>query len=227
MTWAVTLDADDISDSTTTNKFVTATDKTNWDWLNTKTFTLSSTSDLVNAQAAYDWIKSGKNAILRLATNNREYPFLMDDTSSLIFMRANNIDVTDTTGSASIIDAWTITLYYSGDTVTSIVKGHESTYKSVLLTDLDYATPYTPQYDWSPATKKYVDDHWVPNWWNNWDVLTNVSWTPTWQAPSGWDVMVSSQSWNILTSWMKIWAWTEADYWNLGTYDDNTVYLTI
>ena len=29
-TWAVTLDADDISDSTTTNKFVTASDKTTW-----------------------------------------------------------------------------------------------------------------------------------------------------------------------------------------------------
>ena len=26
----------------------------------------------------------------------------------------------------------------------------------------------------------------VPSWWNNWDVLTNVSGTPTWQAPSGW-----------------------------------------
>jgi hypothetical protein len=39
--------------------------------------------------------------------------------------------------------------------------------------------------------------------------------------------MVSSQSWNILTSWMKIWAWTEADYWNLGTRDSNTLYLTI
>ena len=42
-----------------------------------------------------------------------------------------------------------------------------------------------------------------------------------------WDVQVSTQSWNILTSWMKIWAWTEADYWNLGTYDSNTLYLTI
>jgi hypothetical protein len=29
-TWVVTLDADDISDSTTTNKFVTASDKTTW-----------------------------------------------------------------------------------------------------------------------------------------------------------------------------------------------------
>ena len=31
-TWAVVLDADDISDSTTTNKFVTQTDKDAWDW---------------------------------------------------------------------------------------------------------------------------------------------------------------------------------------------------
>ena len=31
-TWAVILDADDISDSTTTNKFVTATDKSTWSW---------------------------------------------------------------------------------------------------------------------------------------------------------------------------------------------------
>ena len=31
-TWAVVLDADDISDSTTANKFVTQTDKNTWDW---------------------------------------------------------------------------------------------------------------------------------------------------------------------------------------------------
>ena len=31
-TWAVVLDADDISDSSTTNKFVTASDKTAWNW---------------------------------------------------------------------------------------------------------------------------------------------------------------------------------------------------
>lgn len=41
------------------------------------------------------------------------------------------------------------------------------------------------------ANNKTLVDWWavptgVPSWWNNWDVLTNVSWTPTWQAPSGW-----------------------------------------
>jgi hypothetical protein len=39
--------------------------------------------------------------------------------------------------------------------------------------------------------------------------------------------MVSSQSWNILTSWMKIWAWTQANYEALSSYDSNTVYLTV
>jgi hypothetical protein len=42
-----------------------------------------------------------------------------------------------------------------------------------------------------------------------------------------WDVQVSSQSWNILTSWMKIWAWTEANYSSLSSYDSNTLYLTV
>ena len=85
-------------------------------------------------------------------------------------------------------------------------------------------------FDW--ATWKLIKDGgsvptWVPSWWNNGDVLTNVSWTPTWSAPSGWDVVVSSQTGNILQSWMKIWAGLESDYWNLGTYDSNTLYLTV
>lgn len=41
------------------------------------------------------------------------------------------------------------------------------------------------------------------------------------------DVQVSDQANNILTSWMKIWCGEETDYANLGTYDDNTIYLTI
>jgi hypothetical protein len=32
--------------------------------LNTKTFTISSTSDLTNAQAAVDWFLAGKNPII-------------------------------------------------------------------------------------------------------------------------------------------------------------------
>lgn len=62
-------------------------------------------------------------------------------------------------------------------------------------------------------------------------VTYNSSWTVTAVTDnfiSLWgDVMVSSQANNILTSWMKIWAWTQANYQALGSYDTNTVYLTI
>lgn len=65
------------------------------------------------------------------------------------------------------------------------------------------------------------------NSWTTDQVLTKTASWYQWATPSGWDVMVSSQANNILTSWMKIWAWTQANYDNLWTYDWNTVYLTI
>lgn len=69
---------------------------------------------------------------------------------------------------------------------------------------------FTP---WGTATTGYV--------------VTKTANGYEWSAPSGWDVVVSSQTGNILQSWMKIRAWLETDYWNLGTYDSNTLYLTI
>ena len=81
---------------------------------------------------------------------------------------------------------------------------------SAKVTTYDNYKEFTP---WGTATTGYV--------------VTKTASGYEWAAPSGWDVMVSSQSWNILTSWMKIWAWTESDYQNLGSYDQNTVYLTI
>lgn len=81
------------------------------------------------------------------------------------------------------------------------------------LTGSNNVVTYNHFNPWWTATTGYV-------------VTKTASWYE-WQAPSGWDVKVSSQTGNILTSWMKIWAWTEADYWNLGSYDQNTVYLTI
>ena len=76
------------------------------------------------------------------------------------------------------------------------------------------------------VTQYYTE--FVPtNSWSTGNVLTKTAGWYEWAAPSGWDVVVSSQANNILTSWMKIWAWTESDYQNLWTYDSNTVYLTI
>lgn len=84
---------------------------------------------------------------------------------------------------------------------------------------------------WGWDNKTFADwwtiPTWVPAVWSNGQVLTVVSWVAAWANAGWWDVMVSSQTGNILTSWMKIWAWTESDYSNLWTYDSNTVYLTI
>lgn len=85
-------------------------------------------------------------------------------------------------------------------------------------------------FDWT--TGKLIKDGgivptWVPSWWTDGQVLSKVSWNIAWATPSGWDVMVSSQTGNILTSWMKIWAGLESDYQNLGTYDSNCLYLVI
>ena len=77
------------------------------------------------------------------------------------------------------------------------------------------------------------DEYMLPEWFspdnagNTDDVLTKTANGYEWSAPSGWDVVVSSQTGNILQSWMKIWAGLETDYQNLGTYDSQTLYLTV
>lgn len=86
---------------------------------------------------------------------------------------------------------------------------------------------------WGADNETLVDGWAIPTWFNPWGtattgyVVTKTASGYEWKAPSWWDVMVSSQSWNILTSWMKIWAGTQSDYNGLWTYDNNTVYLTI
>ena len=71
-----------------------------------------------------------------------------------------------------------------------------------------------------------------PEWftpWNTWttgNVLTKKAWGYEWAAPSGWDVVVSSDSDNVLTTWAALRAWDETDYGNLSSYDSNTIYFT-
>ena len=104
-----------------------------------------------------------------------------------------------------------------------------------------YSSLPTPVAEWTVIynttdEKLYVaDGQWVPqavwfdpsNAWTTGNVLTKTASGYEWAAASGGDVKVSSQANNILTSWMKIWAWTQANYNSLGSYDNNTVYLTI
>ena len=78
---------------------------------------------------------------------------------------------------------------------------------TITLTSLSFFAP------WGTAT--------------TWYVVTKTAGGYEWAAPSGWDVEISSQANNILTSWTKLWAGTQANYEALGTYDNNTIYLTI
>lgn len=128
------------------------------DDVNTKTFYLSGTSDLTNAQAAYDWYKAWKNPIIRISGWN--YSFILEWNNSeptyhLGFYWVNG-GANDWISNSSIGINPRLELRYSSNTVTSVVVSWDNAH--VLFTDVNYSTPYTPTYNGSPATKKYVDD---------------------------------------------------------------------
>lgn len=90
------------------------------------------------------------------------------------------------------------------------------------------ALGYTPYNSTNPNW--YTTCTWTlsaTNTWCNGQVLTKTSSWATWCDAAWWDVEVSTQCCNILTTWTKLWAWCQCDYDNLGTYDQNTIYLTI
>ena len=210
--------------------------------VNTKTFYLSSTSDLTTAQAAYDWYRAGKTPIIVLY--NQTYVFSWKVSENISFIKAKTSITNNPNESyTQRVNEYLLFVVNSSYHVTMI---NETTGGEVrvLVTDRDYSTPYTPVYDWSPATKKYVDDKSTYVWssapsspteWMVWydttnDVLKTYDWSQwnsVWGGGGGGDVQVSTQANNILTTWMKIWAGTDANYANLWTYDNNTLYLTI
>lgn len=89
------------------------------------------------------------------------------------------------------------------------------------------AVTYTPPVTSVNSQTWAVTVNEVPSGWTDWQFLGKVSWSLAWANPTVWDVTVSTQANNILTTWMKIRAWEESDYAGLWTYDSNTLYLTI
>lgn len=176
-TWVVILDADDISDSTTTNKFTNATEKSTWSWKQDKLVPGS------NITMASDW--------KTISATDTTYT-------------ATDFDIKDLADSTSLRTTW-------------------SAKQDALVSGTNIKTINNVSILWDGN----LTVSWLPAWWTNGQIVMMVNGIATWQTPSGWDVMVSSQSWNILTSWMKIWAWEETDYANLWTYDNNTLYLTV
>lgn len=129
--------------------------------VNTKMFRLFTTSQLTVWQEIYDWYNSGKNPIIYFVSTQsgmaQSYEFYGTSTNAIVFA-AHPIKQVQNTKTEYTIQLLRIS--YSNGTVTSITEG--STVLRVLETDTNYSTPYTPQNDWSPATKKYVDDNaWI------------------------------------------------------------------
>ena len=127
--------------------------------VNTKTFYLSNTSDLTTWQSILDWLAAGNNAIIMywgevygLYYNWSYKMFCGIETSSLIY----NAEWVNR------INRSAIRINFDGNTwvISDII---ETTHEvaEYLKTDVNYSTPYTPQYNGSPATKKYVDEHWA------------------------------------------------------------------
>lgn len=239
----------------TTNDVLKTYDWTNWNvvWddaadINTKTFYLSSYTDYTTATAAYNWRLAWKNAIIYLNGTFYDTYSPSADITSAATWETSYITAGISSSQNNSQSNWfrnDITFQITNWSVTRISSSEMNINGSYFLSTMTYySNPYTPLYDGSPATKKYVDDTvwWaISSWttapsnpveWQLWydttnDVLKTYDGTNWNEVGWGWDVVVSSQPNNILTSWMKIRAWTETNYWNLGTYDSNCLYLVI
>ena len=189
-----------------------AMDNVNLSWyLNMKAFNLPWTtwsSNIAIAQAAFEWQLWGKTAII--VYNNKPYAYTGWNTAYMTFaslfyreqLEASNDKTSLVRDSITFSVTW-------GTTVSSISAwAWNNVIASVIKTDTDYATPYTPQYNGSPATKKYVDDHdtvvssttpSTPTEWMLWydtinDVLKTYDWS-SWAEVGGGDAKVFEISW--------------------------------
>lgn len=136
---------------------------------NTKTFCLANTSDLTNAQEAYDWWNAWKEAIIILESdrwiawlsaswNNWEYRFLYDSWSWPTFVASS---VVEQSSSQWVwwrsLNKALLTLTVSGWDVTAVTKANSVVVADFLSTS-QTNHPFYPANNYDPATKRYVDD---------------------------------------------------------------------
>ena len=224
-----------------------------WTDCNTRTFYLSSTSDLTTANEAYDWYKDGKDAILwydwlmyvfyeEYNVSNHYLKFLCTrlrwtawESSWQAFMSANGLklEIDD--------NSWEI------DNIVFTDSYDNNIWFWYLPTDTTTRVPFTPTADSHPATKKYVDD-WLAT---KQDILIagqNISiaqdgktisatipsaliyrWSVTALAdlPSTWQTVWDTYfvEWE---DWMYSWDWTQWSYvWGSGIDTTNLFNMTI
>lgn len=128
------------------------------DNINTKTFWIDDNQDLEDAQSAYDWLDDDKMPLLSyddslfILTKITDNQWSTDIEFRDLDISLENWESTSTSKGRKIV------LTVVNDEVTAITIGEYQVSPNVLATDVNYNTPYTPLYNWSPTTKKYVDD---------------------------------------------------------------------
>lgn len=197
-------------------------------------------SNLSAWQAALDWLCSWKSPII--SCNWVEFYLSRNCSGCSVF--STEIGGTNCNNS-SFICCKAVYLYKCEDTTTlkCITISSPTLQPGYLAVWVNYNCSYTPQYPWSPTTKKYVDDK-VYMWdtapatavegqiwsdtcsnmvkyydWSQWNVLTAWGSTWTWDVTGpnssvDWHIAVfDSTSWKIIKDWWPIPEWKSYCAW--------------
>ena len=131
-----------------------------WGWgsQNSKIFELATDQDLTTAQEAYEWYLAWKYPIIKVTPAQVLCPVQMELPWELYFVWAWYWYSNSIAGWDSDYYAQWYKFTITNGTVTAVSDYRYHPWISFLATNVNYSPTYTPQYDWSPATKKYVDD---------------------------------------------------------------------
>ena len=195
-------------DSTVVATQTDLSSKANASDLNTKTFYLSNTSDLTNAQTALDWYLLGKNPIIVYENIAYFVKSFLDTTPWSLSFYGKNLKTWFPSWWLSYISEKSLTISFdnpTSHTVTSISASNDIIW-TYLEAGANYTGSYTPQYNWNPTSKKYVDDRDTYVWtsaptsnvgeWRLWYDTTNdvlkvhngTSWEELWNSSVvSWD----------------------------------------
>lgn len=137
------------------------------DNLNTKTFFLEDDQDLTTAQEVVEWVNDWKTAIIVFDNHVYMPTAILPWTLQFETHWAVRHDDSGPNG-VSYVSGQSLRIFYSLQTRQVSRISYPAWEMSFLDTDIDYSTPYTPVFNGSPATKKYVDD--------SVSVVSNDSW---------------------------------------------------